>query len=182
MRVITGEAKGRRLFSPDGAETRPTSDFVKQAVFSMIRDDIEGRRALDLFAGTGQMGIEALSRGAVCAHFVDNARAAVCVIKKNLEHCRLEANARVFQCGAMEFLSRAKEKYDLIFIDPPYRSPLLDNTLDEIIRIDLLRIGGIIVCESPAPCTAARPAGAYVQCGARAYGRKAIILYTRQRQ
>ena len=118
MRVITGSARGRRLKELTGMETRPTTDKVKESLFSIIQFDIEGRRVLDLFAGTGQLGIEALSRGAASAVFIDRRADAVRLVKDNLELCGLSDRASV-RCGdAMSYL-RSGEKFDLIFLDPP---------------------------------------------------------------
>ena len=118
MRVITGSARGRRLKELEGLETRPTTGKVKEALFSVIQFDIEGRRVLDLFAGTGQLGIEALSRGAECAVFVERRRDALQVIRENLEACGMTDKARVVNGDAMSYL-KSGEKFDLIFLDPP---------------------------------------------------------------
>ena len=113
MRVITGSARGRKLKAPQGMDVRPTTDSVKEAIFNIIQFDVEGRRVLDLFAGTGQMGIEALSRGA----------------------------------SAVSYLSRG-EKFDLVFMDPPYDSDLYEKCLEALHQFDILSDGGIIICES----------------------------------
>ena len=147
MRVITGSARGRRLKELTGMETRPTTDKVKESLFSIIQFDIEGRRVLDLFAGTGQLGIEALSRGAASAVFIDRRADAVRLVKDNLELCGLSDRASV-RCGdAMSYL-RSGEKFDLIFLDPPYAAGLLGPALEEIARFDICREHGIIVAES----------------------------------
>ena len=149
MRVITGSARGRRLKELEGMETRPTTDRVKESLFSVIQFDIEGRRVLDLFAGTGQLGIEALSRGAAEAVFVENRTEAVNLIRENLEICRLTDRARVRAGDALTYL-RSGEKFDLIFLDPPYNAGLLPQALEEISRFDICRQHGIIVAESAA--------------------------------
>ena len=149
MRVITGSARGRRLKELEGLETRPTTGKVKEALFSVIQFDIEGRRVLDLFAGTGQLGIEALSRGAECAVFVERRRDALQVIRENLEACGMTDKARVVNGDAMSYL-KSGEKFDLIFLDPPYASGLLEQALEEIVRFDICRRHGIIVAESAA--------------------------------
>ena len=123
MRVITGIARGRRLKEPQGLETRPTTDRVKEGIFSSIQFEIEGRRVLDLFGGTGQMGIEALSRGAAHCTFVDLRKEAVGIIRENLKLTGLEGQATVVQRDALAFLTRCREKYDVIFLDPPYARP-----------------------------------------------------------
>ena len=116
MRVITGSARGRKLKTPENYDIRPTTDNVKESVFNIIQFDIEGRRVLDLFAGTGQLGIECLSRGASSAVFVDQSREAVKIVKENLKACGLTGT--VVQADAMSFL-RTCGKFDIIFVDPP---------------------------------------------------------------
>lgn len=149
MRVITGIAKGMKLETLDGDETRPTSDRVKESIFNIIQFDIEGRRALDLFAGSGQLGIEALSRGARSAVFVDNSGAAARVIRNNLEKTRLLGNSRVIQSNYDSYLRTCHEQFELIFLDPPYQSKMLQKSLEIISEFDILAIRGIIICEHP---------------------------------
>lgn len=145
MRVITGTARGRKLREPAGMDIRPTTDIVKESLFNIIQFDVEGRRVLDLFAGTGQLGIEALSRGAKSAVFVDESLEAIKVIRANLEHCGFEA--QVVRGDAVSFIERGG-KFDIIFLDPPYDTGLLDNALKKIIQFDILSDGGIIICET----------------------------------
>lgn len=147
MRVITGTARGRRLKELQGMDTRPTTDKVKESMFSILQFDIEGRRVLDLFAGTGQLGIEALSRGAAEAVFVDKRADAVKLVRDNLELCGLLDRARVRSGDSLAYL-RSGEKFDLIFLDPPYAADLLDRALESISSIDILNEYGIIACES----------------------------------
>lgn len=149
MRVITGSARGRRLKELEGMETRPTTDRVKEGIFNIIQFDIEGRKVLDLFAGTGQLGIEALSRGAASAVFVEQRRDAAALTKDNLKLTELTDRGRVVNGEAMAFLSSTREKFDLIFIDPPYAANLWESALKAIYRFDILANHGIIVCESP---------------------------------
>lgn len=118
MRVITGTARGRRLKEPQGMDIRPTTDKVKESMFSILQFDIEGRRVLDLFGGTGQLGIEALSRGASEVVFVDKSAAALKLIRENLELCGLSDRARVRNGDSLAYL-RSGEKFDLVFLDPP---------------------------------------------------------------
>lgn len=113
MRVITGTARGRRLLEPEGMDTRPTTDRVKEGIFSSIQFEIEGRRVLDLFGGTGQMGIEALSRGAAHCTFLDLRKEAVGVIRENLKRTGFAEEAAVVQGDYLAFLTRCKEKFDL---------------------------------------------------------------------
>ena len=149
MRVITGTARGRRLKELQGMETRPTTDKVKESLFSIIQFDIEGRRVLDLFAGTGQLGIEALSRGAAEAVFVDRRPDAVRLVQENLALCGFTDRARVKSGDALAYL-KSGEKFDLIFLDPPYAADLLEQALTAIASFDICREHGIIVAESAA--------------------------------
>lgn len=145
MKVITGTAKGRKLATLAGENVRPTTDYIKQAIFNIIQFDIEGRHVLDLFAGTGQLGIEALSRGAAHADFVDSDTS---IVKKNLEITGFLEKSTIRKIDATSFLRSTKDQYDLIFIDPPYNTKMLQKSLVEISNIDILRTGGIMVCES----------------------------------
>ena len=149
MRVIAGTAKGMKLERPDSILTRPTTDRIKGAMFNIIQFDIEGRRVLDLFSGSGQLGIEALSRGAKSAAFVDSRADSIEVINKNLRHTKLAEHAQVVSRDVLEFVaSSAANSYELILMDPPYSTDLLKNTVRSIILFDILSNGGIIICES----------------------------------
>ena len=150
MRVISGSARGRRLKDLQGMDTRPTTDKVKESMFNIIQFDIEGRQVLDVFGGTGQLGIEALSRGAASCVFVDQRREAATLIRENVALCGFGDQTRVVQGEALAFLSSCKERFDLIFLDPPYQSGLLEQCLAAIARFDILREHGIILCESAA--------------------------------
>ncbi len=145
MRVISGTVRGKRLKEPSDYSIRPTTDKVKESIFNIIQFDIEGRNVLDLFAGTGQLGIECLSRGAASVTFVDQSKEAISIVKQNLKTCGLEA--RVVQDDSIAFLSRGT-KYDIIILDPPYATNLLDKALEIINSVDILSEGGIIMCES----------------------------------
>ena len=149
MRVISGKARGVNLKTPDGLLTRPTIDRVKEALFSIINFDIPTSNVLDLFGGTGQLGIEALSRGAKSAIFVDQREDACKLIKENLRRTKLEADAKVVRMDYLDYLKRCKEKFDIIFLDPPYAEVFLENALKCITEIDILQSGGIIVAERP---------------------------------
>ena len=149
MRVITGKARGVQLKTPDGMTTRPTTDRVKEALFSIIQFDIPTARVLDLFGGTGQLGIEALSRGAATAVFVDAGEPACRLIRENLKRTKLESDAKVIRADYLDYLKRCREKFDIIFLDPPYAEVFLENALKSITEIDILQSGGIIVTERP---------------------------------
>src|SRR5574344_1343880 len=147
MRVITGSARGRRLNELKGTQTRPTTDKVKESIFNCIQFDVEDARVLDLFAGTGQLGIEALSRGAQSAVFVDRRTDAVKLIRENLALCRLSDRAQGVCGDSMGYLSSLRTKFDIVFLDPPYAEDLLERALPHIARFDILSPHGIIVAE-----------------------------------
>ena len=149
MRVITGKARGIQLKTPEGMLTRPTSDRVKEALFSIINFEIPGARVLDLFGGTGQLGIEALSRGAKQVVFVDAREDACRLIRENLKRTKLEADARVIRSDYLDYLKRCREKFEIILLDPPYAEVFLENALNRITEIDILETNGIIVTERP---------------------------------
>jgi len=149
MRVITGKARGIQLKTPDGILTRPTADRVKEALFSIINFDIPGAKVLDLFGGTGQLGIEALSRGAASAVFVDAREESCRLIRENLKRTRMEKDATVIRGDYLEYLNRCREQYNIIFLDPPYAETFLENAIKRITEIDILQSDGIIVAERP---------------------------------
>ena len=129
-------------------DTRPTTDKVKESLFNIIQFELEGRRVLDLFAGTGQLGLEALSRGAEYCAFVDRRPEAAALVRDNIKLCRFEDRAKVVQEEAQGFLRFCGEQFDIIFLDPPYHTNLLEQCIEKITRFDILREHGIIVCES----------------------------------
>lgn len=180
MRVITGLAKGRRLEDLPGLDTRPTTDRVKEGLFSAIQFDIEGRRALDLFAGTGQLGIEALSRGASFCDFVDSAPAALRVAQKNIRACGFEDRSACHGKDFTAFLGRVREKYGLVFLDPPYASGNLERALELITAIDIVVGNGIIVCESLADHSLPEVDEPYEKGREYRYGRIKFTLYRRR--
>lgn len=150
MRVITGTARGRRLGELRGRETRPTADKVKEGLFSAIQFELEGRRVLDLFAGTGQLGIEALSRGAESCVFVDCRRDAVTLVRENLALCGFTGRAEVLCGDAPGLLGSLGGGFGLILLDPPYAGGELERAIEGIVRFDILAPGGILAAESPA--------------------------------
>ena len=149
MRVISGKARGVSLMTPKGEHTRPTADRVKEALFSIIQFDLPGAKVLDLFGGTGQLGIEAISRGAKSAVFVDARDDACRLIKENLKRTKMEAEGTVVRCDYLQYLNRCKEQFDIIILDPPYAEVFLENALKIITEIDILQSGGIIIAERP---------------------------------
>lgn len=180
MRVITGTARGRRLKELTGMETRPTTDRVKEGIFNIIQFDIEGRRILDLFAGTGQLGIEALSRGASTAVFVEQRRDAATLVRDNLKITDFTDRGRVVNGDAAGFLSSAREKFDIIFVDPPYAANLWESTLSAISKFDILSNHGIIVCESPVEKEMPEMAPPYFLHRTYRYGNIKITTYHRE--
>ena len=150
MRIITGTAKGVVLSTLEGEATRPTGDRVKEALFSMIQFDIEGRRVLDLFAGSGQLGLEALSRGAEHCVFIDESRTAADIVLANAKKTKLFDKCRISSADFAAFLRGAagRDVFDLIFLDPPYASGYVAQALSLIAEGSLLRAGGRIVCET----------------------------------
>ena len=179
MRVITGTARGRRLLEPEGMDTRPTTDRVKEGIFSSIQFEIEGRRVLDLFGGTGQMGIEALSRGAAHCTFLDLRKEAVGVMRENLKRTGFAEDAAVVQGDYLAFLTRCKEKFDLIFLDPPYGTGMLEKAMEIITEIDIVSENGIIVCESAAEQVLPELSAPYEKGREYRYGKIKVTLYRR---
>jgi len=159
MRVITGSARGRRLGELKGMETRPTTDKVKESIFNCIQFNVEDARVLDLFAGTGQLGIEALSRGAKSALFVDNAQVI---------------------CGdSLAALGTQSGRFDIIFLDPPYESGLLEQAMEKIAQFDILSPHGIMVAESPQNQTLPELPAPYGLYREYRYGKIKVSIYHR---
>ena len=150
MRIITGSAKGIKLVTLEGDATRPTSERAKEALFSMIQFDIEGRRVLDLFAGSGQLGLEALSRGAEYCMFTDSSADAIAIVRKNIEKTRFGDKTKTAITDYRNFLRKSdgREGFDIIFLDPPYASGALTDALERLYRTKLMKRGCLVVCES----------------------------------
>ena len=166
MRVITGKARGVSLKTPEGMLTRPTADRVKGALFSIIHFDIPGARVLDLFGGTGQLGIEALSQGAAQAVFVDAREEACRLIRENLT-----------RTDYMDYLSRCREKFDIIFLDPPYAETYLENAIKRITEIDILQSNGIIIAERPLGKELPWEFQGYARSKDYKYGKTLLTIY-----
>jgi len=147
MRVIAGQAKGHNLKAPEGLATRPTSDKVKGSLFSMITGHFYGAKVLDLFAGSGGLGIEALSRGSESCVFIDMSNDAVACIKANLEHTKLSEKGKVLKTDSLKYLETCSETFDLIMIDPPYHKGLAEKALEIISQRNLLSPEGIVSVE-----------------------------------
>lgn len=150
MRIITGIARGTKLKTLEGKDTRPTTEMCKEGVFSAIQFELHDRIVLDLFGGCGQMALEALSRGAERAVIIDSSRAACEIIKENATKTKLMKQCRVVTSDWKEYLRgvKGKEKFDLVFLDPPYAEGILDEILRKLRESDIIAPGAIIVCES----------------------------------
>ena len=178
MRVITGSARGRKLTAPAGLETRPTSDMTKEAVFSILQNQLENSEVLDLFAGSGQMGIEALSRGSRRAVFVDSAAQAISVIKSNLKACDMMDQSTVIQMDAQSYIKNSKSKFDIIILDPPYNKKLIDAVLPDAVRC--MKEDGIILCETEKQEVLPQEQGQYAIAREYRYGKAKITVYRRK--
>ena len=179
IRVITGSARGRRLETLFGEEvTRPTTESVKEALFSMIQFEIEGKKVLDLFAGSGQLGIEALSRGARHCTFLENNRDAVRVVENNVSHCGFKDNSNIVFADAVSFLMR-KENFDIAFVDPPYNLGLVDKCLPLLLK--LMSEDGIVVCETSAGEDLPESIDGWYADRVRRYGKTKLTLYRKEK-
>jgi len=175
MRVITGSARGKKLATPQGLETRPTAEMVKEAVFSMIQFEIEGANVLDLFAGSGQMGIEALSRGAASCVFVDNSRDAYQAITQNLNNTDFADKSRIVRSDALSWVKTAAGQFDIVFLDPPYNQKLAENALPFV--GGLMRDSGVIICETSKGEELPELSGDFKKYREYRYGKTVIVQY-----
>lgn len=175
MRVISGERRGKKLQTLEGLEVRPTSDRVKEALFDILQFSVEGCRFLDLFAGSGQVGIEAISRGAKLAVMIDESRDAIRVVEKNLTATSFGDRAKVVRGDALAYLRATRESFDIAFLDPPYRTGLLQQALP--LAAQRMAPGGRILCEHPREEELPEQAGSFVKKKVYTYGKIALTLY-----
>lgn len=150
MRIISGQYKGRRLKTLEGLAIRPTSDRLRETIFNILSPVIDGARVADLCAGSGAVGIEALSRGASAVTFVEQSAKAVAVIRENLNHCRITTGFRLINrpvMTALNYFKAESETFDIIYFDPPYDSPLYHQVLTEIGRTGILAASGLLLVE-----------------------------------
>ncbi|MGI6722029.1 MAG: 16S rRNA (guanine(966)-N(2))-methyltransferase RsmD [Anaerovoracaceae bacterium] len=150
MRIVAGDFKGRRLYMPNDELIRPTTEKVKEALFSILAPDIYDANVCDLFAGTGNLGLEALSRGARHCWFCDHAGESIKLIKENVEMCRAEEMSTIIHGDykkALDSIEREGEKIDIFFLDPPYKKTLLERAMKEIAASGLLAENGLLVAE-----------------------------------
>lgn len=178
MRIITGTARGKRLVTPEGSDlVRPTPERVKEGLFSAIQFDIEGRRVLDLFAGSGQLGLEALSRGAASATFVDLSDVSLGAVRKNIENTGL-SNARVVKADYASFTAGCRERFDIAFLDPPYAAGLFEKAVAAC--IPMMSDFGMILCEHPTDVSMPEQIGSYSAVRSYRYGKVAVELYRKR--
>lgn len=175
MRVITGIARGKRLRSLEGNDVRPTTDKVKEGIFSAIQFDIEGRRFLDMFAGSGQMGIEALSRGAESAVFVDSSPAAIKVCTENVTSAGFIDSAKIVKRDSLGYVATTTEKFDIAFLDPPYEAGILIKALETV----SLKMSdyGIIICEHPTEVSLPEAVSGFTVFKVYRYGKINVTVY-----
>lgn len=178
MRIIAGSKRGKNLISPEGSEVRPTTNMVKESVFNILQFGVEGRRFLDLFAGSGQMGLEALSRGAREAVFVDSSRDSVRIIEKNIEAAGFGDSSRVVSSDFAGYLRSERGTFDIAFIDPPYREGLMERALE--LTVDRMAPGGIILCEHGSREELPERMGRFVKHKVYRYGKTSITAYRRK--
>ena len=175
MRIITGVKKGKRLYTPKGLDTRPTTDKIKEAIFSMLQFDLMNCSFLDLFAGSGQMGIEALSRGASSATFVDASPNSINIIKKNLSETDFVNCSKVYNTKAEIFLKKNKDIFDIAFLDPPYNRGILQKVLPGL--VNFVSKDGKIVCESSIIDILPQNIGCFTVFKTNRYGKILITTY-----
>jgi RNA methyltransferase, RsmD family len=177
MRIISGEARGVKIATPEGDDTRPTMERVKEAMFSTIQFGVPGSHVLDLYAGSGQLGIEALSRGATYAVFVDANKKVTQIIHLNLKACKLAEKAEVFTATAESYLARTSKKFDYIFLDPPYGQNTIEKILPKVEKVTAEN--GIVFCETETSATLPEKVGSLILKKKYKYGR--ILLWRYQK-
>lgn len=180
MRIITGTQRGKKLTALEGEAVRPTTDRVKESLFNILQFGIEGRRFLDLFAGSGQIGLEALSRGAAQAVFVDASRNSVRVVEQNVAATGFSDCARVVLSDFSAFLQGGREKFDVAFLDPPYRTGMLEKALKLV--PEHMNPGGAIVCEHPLDEAVPDWAGPFKKAKSYRYGKILLTVYRREEE
>ncbi len=179
MRIIAGDYKGRKLETPKDNDIRPTSDKVKEAIFSILMPYVEEGVFVDLFSGTGGLGLEALSRGAKFCYFCDNDRTAINIIKENISKCKAEEFSKVIHGDYMKTLHRLEgEKIDVFLVDPPYNSNLYEKVLKEVDLLDLLGDDGIIVAEHQKDLVLPEAIGNLKKSKERVYGKTVLSIFT----
>ena len=180
MRVITGTARGKKLITLEGMDVRPTSDMVKEAIFSIVQFELAGAKVLDLFAGSGQLGIEALSRGASLAVFVDSSTESVRVTRENLKNTGLAQKSRVVAMDSFAYLSGCKDEFDIALVDPPYSKDIINQILPKL--VEKMSDNGIIVCEHDKKDELSEKFGDFCRFKTYSYGRIALTTYRKRNE
>lgn len=175
MRVITGSARGRKLQTLEGSDVRPTTDKVKEAIFSIVQFDINGSEILDLFAGSGQLGIEAISRGAKRCTFVDESRDSIKVVTENVKTCGFADLADILNTESIGYLRTCRKKFDLAFLDPPYNKGILEKALP--LLAEKMSDRGIIVCEHEMGLVLPESYGALIKKRTYKYGKIEVTVF-----
>ena len=175
MRVITGTARGRKLITLEGQDVRPTTDKVKEAIFSIVQFDIEGSEILDLFAGSGQLGIEALSRGASRCTFIDSSQKSIKVINENIKATGFADSSSVLNTDSIGYLRTCRLKFDLAFLDPPYEKGILEQALPLLDKCMSDR--GIVVCEHEQKLVLPEEYGRLKKSKTYKYGKIEVTVY-----
>ena len=177
MRIIAGDLKGRKLETPLDKKVRPTTDKVKEAMFSILMNNTYGRVFCDLFAGTGNLGLEAISRGAKFCYFGDSSNESIRLIKSNIEHCKVTGDARIIHGDYTRTLDNIPEKVDVFLVDPPYNKGLIDTVMEKIAQNSLLAEDGLIVVEHPKEEVLEESYGPYNLIKEKRYGRVVLSIY-----
>lgn len=180
MRIIAGELKGRKLTTPRDESVRPTTDKVKEAIFSMLMPYLQGSVVVDLFAGTGSLGLEAISRGAKRAYFVDRDRRSIAMVRENVKHCQVEDRAVIICSDHASGISRIHDTADIVFLDPPYKAGLMTGTLTLLSDSGLVPEGGIVVAEHGKEEQLPEAVAGFVKIKEKNYGRIAVSVYERE--
>lgn len=182
MRIIAGELKGRKLVTPKDDSVRPTTDKVKEAVFSMLMPYLQDSVVIDLFAGTGSLGLEAISRGAKRAYFVDKDRRSIAMVRENVRHCGVEDRAVILCSDHASALSRIHDTADIVFLDPPYRTGLLTECMQLLRDTGILPEGGIVVAEHDSHDSMPDQIAGFRKIRDRRYGKIGISVYEQEEQ
>ena len=177
MRIIAGDFKGRKLFAPKDSKIRPTTDQVKEAIFSMVAPYLEDAVVIDLFSGTGNLGLEAISRGAKRCYFADSSRDSMALTRQNITHCRQEDHSVMILADFEYALKKITEKADVIFLDPPYKDGLILRCLEIISELSLLSADGVIIAEHGVKNPLPDEACGFIKMKEKRYGTISISIY-----
>lgn len=175
MRIISGQFRGRKLKTLEGMNTRPTADRVKESLFNILNTKVYDAKVLDLFAGSGSLGLEALSRGAEYCVFVDSSKEAINIVKENVTLCKVQENSKIINKDYLEVIKTINNKFDIIFVDPPYSKGIEIVVLENV--KDILTEDGIIIIETDQTDIPPEEINGLVKYDARKYGRTIISFY-----